>query len=71
MLVISTPTDDIPESRSALSHRVLLLQIGTAALVFLVALDTSRLLIRPFGNVTQSLDAMTGGFPDENISIPD
>ena len=71
VLVISTPTNDIQESRSALSHRVLLLQIGMAALVFLVALYTSRLLIRPFGKVTQSLDEMTGGFLDEDISIPD
>ena len=71
VLVISTPTNDIQESRSALSHRVLLLQIGMAALVFLVALYTSRLLIRPFGRVTQSLDEMTGGFLDEDISIPD
>ena len=71
VLVISTPTNDIQESRSALSHRVLLLQIGMAALVFLVALYTSRLVIRPFGRVTQSLDEMTGGFLDEDISIPD
>ena len=71
MLVISTPTNDIQESRSALSRKVLLLQIGMAALVFLAALYTSKLLIRPFGKVTQSLDEMTGGFLEEDISIPD
>ena len=71
VLVISTPTNDIQESRSALSHKVLLLQIGMAALVFLAALYTSKLLIRPFGKVTQSLDEMTGGFLEEDISIPD
>lgn len=71
VLVISTPTNDIQESRSALSHKVFLLQIGMAALVFLAALYTSKLLIRPFGKVTQSLDEMTGGFLEEDISIPD
>lgn len=71
VLVISTPTNDIQESRSALSHKVLLLQSGMAALVFLAALYTSKLLIRPFGKVTQSLDEMTGGFLEEDISIPD
>ena len=71
VLVISTPTNDIQESRSVLSHKVLLLQIGMAALVFLAALYTSKLLIRPFGKVTQSLDEMTGGFLEEDISIPD
>ena len=71
VLVISTPTNDIQESRSALSHKVLLSQIGMAALVFLAALYTSKLLIRPFGKVTQSLDEMTGGFLEEDISIPD
>lgn len=70
VLVISTPTNDIQESRSALSHKVLLLQIGMVALVFLAALYTSKLLIRPFGKVTQSLDEMTGGFLEEDISIP-
>lgn len=71
VIVVSTPTVDIQESRDSLSHKVLLLQVGMAVLIVLVALYASKMLVKPFGKVTQSLDEMTGGFLEEDISIPD
>ena len=71
VMVVSTPTMDIQENRDALSHKVLLLQIGMAVIIFAVAYYASKMLVKPFGKVTQSLDEITGGFLDEDISIPD
>lgn len=71
VIIVSTPTVDIQENRDSLSHKVLLLQVGMALLVLAVAYYTSRILVKPFGKVTQSLDELKGGFLEEDISIPD
>lgn len=71
VIIVSTPTMDVQENRDSLSHKVLLLQVGMALLVLAVAYYTSRILVKPFGKVTQSLDELKGGFLEEDISIPD
>jgi len=71
VIVVSTPTTDVIENREELSHKVLLLQAGMAVVVLAAAFYASRILTKPFGKVTQSLDELTGGFLEEDISIPD
>lgn len=69
VMIVSTPTSDILESRAALGRQVFLVQIFLAVLVAAVAFYASRMLVKPFGKVTKSLDEE--GFLDEDISIPD
>lgn len=71
VIIVSTPTIDVQENREALNHKVLLLQVGMTILILAAAFYGSRLLTKPFGKVTQSLDEIRGGFLDEDISIPD
>ncbi|MDO5424809.1 MAG: HAMP domain-containing sensor histidine kinase [Eubacteriales bacterium] len=71
VMIVSTPTTDIQENREALGSKVLALQLILTVLIFAVAFYASRMLVKPFGKVTQSLDELTGGFLEEDISIPD
>lgn len=71
VMVVSTPTGDIRESRDALDRQVLVLQIGMALAIFLIAFYASRALAKPFNKVTQSLGEVQEGFLDADISIPD
>lgn len=71
VMIVSTPTGDIQESRDALGGQVLLLQIGMILIIFGIAFYTSRMLVRPFGQVTRSLEEMKDGFLEEDISILD
>lgn len=71
VMIVSTPTEDIQDSRDALGRQVFLLQVGMALVIFWVAFYTSRMLVRPFGKVTKSLEEMTNGFLEEDLSILD
>lgn len=71
VMVVSTPTGDIRESRDALDRQVLVLQISMALAILLVAFYASRALAKPFNKVTQSLGEVQEGFLDADISIPD
>ncbi|MDY3918236.1 MAG: HAMP domain-containing sensor histidine kinase [Candidatus Limivivens sp.] len=70
VMIVSTPTTDIQENREALASQVFVLQIVLAVVILAVAFYASRSLVKPFGKVTQSLDELTGGFLEEDISIP-
>lgn len=71
VMVISVPTMDIREGREALSQTVLILQVVLILMVLAVAFYAARILVKPFGKVTASLEEMRGAFQEENISIPD
>ena len=71
VMIVSTPTEDIQDSRDALGRQVFLLQVGMALVIFWVAFYTSRMLVRPFGKVTKSLEELTNGFLEEDLSILD
>ena len=71
VMIVSTPTQDIKESRDALNRQVLVLQFGMAAAIFLTAFYLSRILAKPFDKVTKSLSQVQEGFLDADISIPD
>ena len=71
MMIVSMPTEDIQDSREALGRQVFLLQAGMLLLIFGIAFYTSRMLVKPFDKVTQSLEEITGGFLEEDLSILD
>lgn len=71
VLIVSTPTGDIQESRNALGDQVLFLQIGMILVIFGIAFYTSRMLVKPFGKITRSMEEMKVGFLEEDISILD
>ncbi|MDD2959921.1 MAG: HAMP domain-containing sensor histidine kinase [Lachnospiraceae bacterium] len=70
-MIISVPTTDIREGKEALSSTVLVLQIALTLVVLAVAFYVARLLVKPFGKVTASMEEMQGSFMEEEISIPD
>lgn len=69
VMIITTPTTDIMENKAALGRQVFVIQILLACAILAVAFYASRILVKPFGKVTQSLDEE--GFLEEDISIPD
>ena len=71
VMMVSIPTTDIQNSREKMAGKVMILQIILALLILAVAFWASKILIKPFGKVTQSLDELTGGFLEDDISIPD
>lgn len=71
IMIVSVPTNDVYEGRNALSNTVLTLQIILTVLILAVAFYCSRILTRPFGKITKSLEGVRGGVSEEEISIPD
>lgn len=71
VMIVSTPTQDIEESREELGRTVFWLQIAMAVVVVGIGFYAARILVRPFGKVTRSLEEVSGGFLEEDISILD
>lgn len=71
VMIISVPTNDIRAGREALGSTVFVLQVVLTLIVLAAAFYGARLLVRPFGKVTASLEEMKGTFMEEDISIPD
>ncbi|MCC8101368.1 MAG: cell wall metabolism sensor histidine kinase WalK [Clostridiales bacterium] len=70
IMIISVPTVDIANGKAGISRIVLQLQSLLTVLILGVAFYVSRILTRPFGKITQSLEDVAG-VNDEEISIPD
>lgn len=71
VMILSIPTEDIKESKDIISQKVFILQVGMALAILAIAFYASRVLVKPFTKVTKSLEEVSGGFSDEDISIPD
>lgn len=71
VLVVSSETRNIMESKVQLSGQVLILQIGLITAVLIAAFYASIILVKPFGKVTQSLEGISGGFLEDGLSILD
>lgn len=70
VLIVSSETADVMLNRDELSRRVFILQMGLAIAVMIAALYASRILVKPFGKVTQSLESINGGFLEkEDLSL--
>ncbi len=70
IMIISVPTQDIANGKAGLSSIVLRMQSILMILILGVAFYVSRILTRPFGKITQSLEDVAG-VNDEELSIPD
>ncbi|MCD7746508.1 MAG: HAMP domain-containing histidine kinase [Lachnospiraceae bacterium] len=70
IMIISVPTQDIANGKAGLSSTVLRMQSILMILILGVAFYVSRILTRPFGKITQSLEDVAG-VNDEELSIPD
>ncbi|MCD7716280.1 MAG: HAMP domain-containing histidine kinase [Lachnospiraceae bacterium] len=70
IMIISVPTLDIANGKSGLSTIVVQMQAVFCILILGVAFYVSRILTKPFGKITQSLEDVVG-VNDEEISIPD
>ncbi|MCD8023239.1 MAG: cell wall metabolism sensor histidine kinase WalK [Lachnospiraceae bacterium] len=70
IMIISVPTLDIANGKAGLSRIVLQMQSILTVLILGVAFYVSRILTRPFGKITQSLEDVAG-VNDEELSIPD
>ena len=72
VLIVSSDTDDVLENRDELSRKVFILQIGLGVVVLVAAFYASRMLTKPFGQVTQALEGISGGFVgEEDLSMLD
>lgn len=71
VMLVSVSTDSIVESMHTLNGKANILLAITGSIVIILALFLSIILVKPFGNVTRSIEALTDGYLDENISIPD
>ena len=72
ILIVSVSTEDVDEGRDALNNTVWILQVVLTILICMTAFYMARLLTRPFGKITQSLEEVRGSvIEDQEISIPD
>lgn len=72
ILIVSVSTEDVSEGKAALSRTVWILQLGLSVLICAAAFYVARLLTRPFGKITRSLEEVRGGVIEgQEISIPD
>ena len=71
IMIVSLSTQDIKASREALSNTVLIIQMVLSIFILAAAFYMSRVLIRPFGKITKSLEEVRGAVSDQEISIPD
>lgn len=54
---------------ASLSEKVMLLEIACIIIMLLVAFCCSRVIIKPFDKISSSIDEMTAGFLDEDITF--
>ena len=72
ILIVSVSTEDVSEGRAAISRIVWILQLVLSVLICAAAFYVARILTRPFGKITRSLEEVRGGVIEgQEISIPD
>ena len=71
IMIVSVTTQDVKDGKDALGNTVLILQIVLTLLIFVAAYYVARVLTKPFGKITQSLEDMQGDVSEQEISIPD
>ena len=72
ILIVSVSTEDVSEGRAAISRTVWILQLVLSVLICAAAFYVARILTRPFGKITRSLEEVRGGVIEgQEISIPD
>lgn len=70
IMIVSVSTEDVNAGKEALANTVLILQIVLTALILLAAYYMARILTKPFGRITQSLEEARDGVLEQEIAIP-
>ncbi len=71
IMIVSVTTQDVKDGKEALGNTVLILQIVLTLLIIIAAYYVARVLTKPFGKITQSLEGVQGDVSEQEISIPD
>ncbi len=72
IMIVSVSTEDVNEGRDALGNTVWILQVVLTVLICATAFYVARMLTKPFGRITKSLEEVRGGVIEgQEISIPD
>ncbi len=71
IMIVSVSTEDVNAGKDALEGTVLILQIVLTVFILVVAYYMARILTKPFGRITQSLEEVRDGVFEQEISIPD
>lgn len=71
IMIVSASAVDIENSRDALSRTVLIFQGVFTIMICAAAFYVARILTKPFGKITRSLEGMQGTVSEQEISIPD
>lgn len=71
VMLISISTSEIADSIDMLEQRGNLLLIAICLLVVVFGYFLAGILVKPFSRVTKSIEDLTDGYLDEEISVPD
>ena len=71
IMIVSLSTPDVKDGKDALSKTVLILQWVLTIMILAAAFYLARMLTKPFGKITRSLEEVRGGVTEQEISIPD
>ena len=71
IMIVSLSTQDVKDRKDALSNTVLILQWVLTIMILAAAFYLARMLTKPFGKITRSLEEVRGGVTEQEISIPD
>lgn len=71
IMILSLSTQDVKEGKDALGNTVLILQSVLSVFIFAAAYYVARVLTKPFGKITRSLEEVRSGVIEQEISIPD
>ena len=71
IMIVSLSTQDVKDGKDALSTTVLILQWVLTIMILAAAFYLARMLTKPFGKITRSLEEVRGGVTEQEISIPD
>ncbi len=71
VMLASVSTDEIKANMQILEQKGTMLLLIVMVLVLVLGYFLSGILVRPFQKVTRSIEDITDGYLDENISVPD
>lgn len=71
IMIVSVTTRDVKDGKKAIDNTVLILQIVLTFLIIAAAFYVSRVLTKPFGKITRSLEGVGDAISEQEISIPD
>jgi len=71
VMLMSVSTDEIQANMNILEQKGTMILMIVMVLVLVLGYFLSGILVRPFQKVTRSIENLTDGYLDEDISVPD